>query len=121
MILDASGVIRFAATGSLFGWSDEELSGGLLQSLLPALPLRQSTPGYNVAYMRMAFADQSWQRHCAVAADGSELCVELFVRPLPIGRSYAFLTAVREIITPASSSVARQNMPARLFDIPLAA
>jgi PAS domain S-box-containing protein len=97
MIIEASGQIRFATTRNLFGWSDEKLSGSSLQSLIPTLPIRSDTPGYNIAYVRMTFSDQIWKFHRALRADGKELPVELSIRPLPIGRSYALLVAVREM------------------------
>jgi hypothetical protein len=97
LIVEASGYIRFAATRNLFGWSDEELPGSSLQSLLPTLPIRSNTPGYNIAYVRMTFEDRSWKSHRAVRADGKALPVELSVHTLPIGRSYAWLVVVREM------------------------
>lgn len=97
LILDAFGIIRFATTRLLFGWPDEELPDNHLRSLIPTLPVREDTPGYNVAYVRLAFAGQGWQSHCAISADGSVFPVALSVRALPIGRSYALLMAIREM------------------------
>lgn len=97
LIADASGNIRFAATRNLLGWSDEDLPDSHLQLLVPTLPVRAGTPGYNVAYVRMNFADQGWQTHRARCADGKDLSVQLSVRTLPIGRGYALLIAVREM------------------------
>jgi hypothetical protein len=97
LIADAAGLIRFASTRQLFGWSDQELPGTHLQWLIPTLPVRENTPGYNVAYVRMAFATQDWQPQSAAAADGDEVPVEVSVRILPIGRSYALLIAIREL------------------------
>jgi hypothetical protein len=99
LIVDACGIIRFAVTRELFGWSDEELSEIHLPLLVPSLPFREATPGYNVAYARLTFADRGWQPHRAVGADGNEFPVELSVHTVPIGRSYALLFAIRE--TPA--------------------
>lgn len=97
LILDVNGVIRFASTRRLFGCADEQLSDSHLQTLIPTLPMRESTPGYNIAYVRLAFADEGWRRHRAVSADRGAIPVEVSVRPLAIGRSYALLAAVREV------------------------
>jgi hypothetical protein len=97
LIVEASGYIRFATTRNLFGCKDEELPGSNLQSLIPTLPIRSSTPGYNIAYVRMMFADQIWKLHRALRVDGKELPVGLSIHPVPIGRSYALLVAVREM------------------------
>jgi PAS domain S-box-containing protein len=97
LIVEPSGYIRFATTRNLFGWSDEELPGSSLQALIPTLPIRSNTPGYNIAYVRMSFDNQSWKLHRALRVDGKELPVEMSVRIVPIGRSYALLVAIREI------------------------
>jgi hypothetical protein len=96
LILDASGVVRFATTRSMFGWSDHELPEAQIQALIPGVPIRQATPGYNVAYARLAFADSAWQRYVAVSTSGSGIPVDLKLRALPIGHGYALLAAIRE-------------------------
>lgn len=97
LIVDALGVIRFATTRQIFGWDDAALTDTPLQALIPSLPVRENTPGYNVAYVRLSFAGQGWQRHRALCADGRELRVELSVRMIPVGRSFAMLVAIREV------------------------
>jgi hypothetical protein len=97
LILDASGVIRFASTRQMFGRPDEDLSDTPLRSLVPTLPVRPSTPGYNIAYVRLTFADQNWRRFNAVSIDRGTFPVELSVRTLFMGRSYALLVAIREV------------------------
>lgn len=111
LILDVNGTIRFAATRDIFGYADEELIDRHLDSLLPTLPLRKTTPGYNVAYVRVAFADRGWHRHRAVGANRAAFPIEVSVRALPIGRSYAFLAAIREmqVFDRASSTAAWRN------------
>ena len=96
LILDARGVIRFAATRGMFGRSDEDLVDRHLQSVVPTIPLRRTTPGYNVAYVRLNFAERGWQRHRAASAGRGGFSAEISLRPLAIGHSYAFLAAVRE-------------------------
>jgi hypothetical protein len=121
LILDACGIVRFATTRRLFGRSDQELPDVHLQSLIPTLPVRDSTPGYNVAYLRLTFADQGWQSHCAVSVDRGRFPVELSVRTLAMGRSYALLVAIREpypVAHIASSALARNAL---LFDGAVAA
>jgi hypothetical protein len=95
-ILDACGTIRFAATRRMFGRTDEELVDRHVQSLVPSMPLRKTTPGYNIAYVRLAFAERRWQRHRAVSCGRGAFAVEVSVRPLAIGNSYALLAAMRE-------------------------
>jgi len=116
LILDAYSIIRFATTRRLFGHSDEELPETPLKSLIPTLPMRPSTPGYNVAYARLAFADQIWQSHRAVSRERRTFPVELCVRTLPMGRSFTLLAAVREV-RPVNSinAIAPRRIPLR-FD-----
>jgi len=97
MIVDVNGIIRFAATRGMFGCADEELTDNSLATLIPTLPMREKTPGYNIAFVRLNFADRAWRRHRAVSADRGAIPVEVHARPLPIGRSFALLVAVREV------------------------
>jgi hypothetical protein len=97
LIVDAQGIIRFATTRQIFGWTDEALTDSPLQSLIPSLPVRKATPGYNIAYARLSFAEQGWQCHRALSVDGLEFPVELSVQTIPVDRSFAMLIAVREV------------------------
>jgi hypothetical protein len=112
LILDVGGIIRFAATRGLFGRADEDLVNVQLQSLVPSLPLRESTPGYNVAYVRLAHTDRAWHRHRAVCAGRDAFPVDVSARILPIGRSYALLAAIREVrsLDHASGGVGWRNV-----------
>lgn len=49
LILDAVGVVRFAATRTMFGLHDDELPDTHIQEMIPGVPIREATPGYNVA------------------------------------------------------------------------
>lgn len=113
LILDVSGMVRFAATRGLFGRPDEELLDRPMQELVPTVPLRANTPGYNIAYVRLAFADRRWYRHQGAAAGCGTFPVEMSIRALSIGRSYALLAAVREV---RAADRAAWRSPLRLND-----
>ena len=97
LIMDINGNIRFAATRGMFGRSDDELLDIHLQKLIPSVPLRATTPGYNVAYVRLAFAERGWHRHRMAAGGRGNRQVDISVRALSIGHSYALLAAIREV------------------------
>jgi hypothetical protein len=97
LILDVQGTVRFAATRGMFGRADEELLDLHLHALVPSLPLRATTPGYNIAFVRLAFADRHWHRHRGLYAGQRVFPVEVSIRALPMGRSYMLLAAIREV------------------------
>lgn len=116
LILDVNGIVRFAATRRMFGRADEELLDHHVHSLVPSVPLRPTTPGYNIAFVRLAFARRGWHRHRGLYADRSVFPVEVSIRPLPIGRSYALLVAIREVhaVVRSHGDGGRRRIPMRL-------
>lgn len=64
LILDLSGRIRYcsAAAGQLFRRHPAEMIGGPIAALLPELPIRADTPGYNLAYAIFWFSSAGWRR-----------------------------------------------------------
>lgn len=99
MVLDAKGCIQYCNDPAFFGFSEDELWGQSITGLISALPLRERTPGYNVAYVRFAFGHPApqWLRKTAKVADGKMVPVDLFVRAVPVGRGYCLLAAIRPI------------------------
>ena len=79
LILDARGAVQFCsdAAAQLFDGRSEEMLGRPIRSLIPALPLRIVTPGYNVAYARFCEVQQAWCRFGRPMADGQTRPMEL--------------------------------------------
>lgn len=63
-------------------------TGAQIRELLPALPLRQDTPGYNVAYIRMSFHGGRWQGHEMRLRNGASAPVRLQIHTISLERGY---------------------------------
>ncbi|MDD5250684.1 MAG: hypothetical protein PHY45_17030 [Rhodocyclaceae bacterium] len=95
LLLDARGRIQYCGNRDSFLRNDAEMTGKPIAALIPDLPLHEGTPGYNVAYVRFAFANERWRRHLAAAADGVLWPVDVFLRTVSIERSYSLVGLLR--------------------------
>lgn len=82
LILNASGAIQFCsnAAAHLFDGTSDEMLGRPISSLIPAIPLRIVTPGYNVAYARFWSAQHGWRRFGRAGRDGQTVPVEVALK-----------------------------------------
>lgn len=108
-ILDARGRIQFCSKPVSFTSNEQDLLGKSILHLVPGLPLREATPGYNIAYVRFTFAKNQWQRHTIKIADGSLQQVDISLTPIPLERGYCLLGLVK---------LQQQSTPL-LIDIPM--
>src|SRR5476649_1022299 len=79
--LDVDGEIRAcnSLAAELLGGSEQDLRGRPITALIPALPLRRSTRGYNLAYVGLWYANNARRRLLGVRHDGRALPLEIAV------------------------------------------
>lgn len=95
IILDARGRIQFCSDHPLFADGRGRLLGHSIMHLVPGLPLREATPGYNIAYVRLSFSEQEWQRQTVMTAGGSFRDADVSLRLIPLERGYCLLGRIR--------------------------
>lgn len=79
----------------LFGRNGKSLPGTSMQELISDLPLRNGTPGYNLAYVKLNFSDDAWRLYRLVDEQERSSPVEISIQTLMVGRSSAFLVLLR--------------------------
>lgn len=86
VLVDLEGRICFCSpgVGEMFGCNPEERIGGPVTALIPGLPLRMGTAGYNLAYARYWFPNSEWLRFEAVDTSRRFFSVDLSIRALPL-------------------------------------
>lgn len=121
LILDARGRIQFCSDPSPFASPDSNLSGHSIICLVPTLPLREATPGYNIAYVRFSFSAEPWHRHAVRTASGLLREADISLKPIPLERGYCLLGLIRLRVplNAEKSSVARmrRSVPERKFSV----
>lgn len=95
LVLDARSRIQHCDPQNPFIDWDETLNEKPINALIPGLPLREQTPGYNIAYVRYWFADYAWQRHLILSAGGMLVPVDVHLRTVALARSYCLLGTLR--------------------------
>jgi PAS domain S-box-containing protein len=100
--LDADGEIRAcnSAASDLLGGSAHDLRGKPITALIPALPLRRNTTGYNVAYIGLWYAHGARRRLLGVHRDGL-LPLEIGVTVVNTGKPPSYLVGMQR---PAAES-----------------
>lgn len=99
VVIDTHGVVSFcsAAAARAFGTDAERLAGKPIASLVPQLPLRSGTPGYNLAYALFWFPDQLWRAVEGRDGDGRVVPLEISVSAARIDGKHQLLLALRRI------------------------
>ena len=99
VVVDTHGVVNFcsAAAARAFGTSAEGLAGKPIASLVPQLPLRSGTPGYNLAYALFWFPDQLWRAVEGRACDGRTVPLEISVSAARIDGKHQLLLTLRSL------------------------
>ena len=113
-IFDAHGRTRFCSNPSAFVADGNEVVDLPISMLLPDLPLRENTPGYNIAYVRLAFCDGQWKQHTIRTADNQLHAAEICLKPIPLDRNFCLVGLVRL----QKTDEMRQKSVARRFDLP---
>ena len=105
LILDARGLVKFCNDARALRTQEGELLGKSITGFLPGLPLRATTPGYNIAYVRFSYADDSRQRLMLKLPSGASRPVDVAVRPIFVDRGYCLLVQMRFVREPAHAAV----------------
>jgi diguanylate cyclase (GGDEF)-like protein/PAS domain S-box-containing protein len=98
VMVDAHGLIRHCSRGAgeLLASPPQAVRGKSLSKLMPDLPLRRETPGYNLAYLIMNYAPGAWHAGCIRTAEGRPVLVEFSMVPMRLGRQTWLLLNLRE-------------------------
>ena len=96
-ILDLRGRIQFCGNPELFGRRMEDMLGQPLSAFIPGLPLRDATPGYNVAYVNLWFRQDEWRRHSAEDLEGREIPLDVRLRKLEVDGQNWLLAMLRAV------------------------
>jgi len=98
LTLDSQAHICFCSESlaALAGITPLDLVGKPVKTLLPALPLNNATPGYNLAFA--AFHGASRRAHVSrlIKSDGTSIAVSVLMNVLRVNREYLFSLEVRE-------------------------
>lgn len=111
LVLDARSRIQHCDRHNPFIDWDETWTEKPINALIPDLPLREQTPGYNIAYVRYWFANHAWQRHLARSVRGALLPVDLHLRTIPLGRGYCLLGTLRFAVAMAEDARLKAPCP----------
>jgi diguanylate cyclase (GGDEF)-like protein/PAS domain S-box-containing protein len=100
LVLDADARVRYCSPGAyeLFGRNAADLIGGAITSLIPDLPLRAGTAGYNLAYVGF-HAGRGWRRSVALDGAGRELALDLTVDKMELGAAQGIVLTARRAST----------------------
>lgn len=95
--LDAHGDIRTcnSPAAELLGVSGQDLHGRPITALIPALPLRRNTTGYNLAYVGLWYANGARRHLLGVNPEGRALPLEIAVDVLKAGKSISYLVGMQ--------------------------
>ena len=97
LAIDALGQIRFcsAAAQSLLGRTKEQVHLHPIAALIPELPIKAKTPGYNAAFIAFWFCDGRWRKHEALDGNRRPVTVEVSVAPVEMGTERGYVVALR--------------------------
>lgn len=99
VVLDKHGVVTFssAAAGALFQASPEQLEGLDMASLLPGLPLKRDTPGFNLAFADFWGSDGIWLDFKGALPNGQRIPLAVSLRKLRVENSYSILLGFQPV------------------------
>lgn len=94
-VLDARGRIQYWSTPESLSNAGNALLGQPIRHLVPHLPLRDKTPGYNIAFARLSFAEDQWLPYHVRMADTSLHPAEIHLKTIPLERGFCLLGLAR--------------------------
>lgn len=97
LILDTKGCIQYCSAPAMFSLGERELQGQPVTAVIPGLPFRARTPGYNVAYTRFAFDSDRWYRHTVKLGEERSVSMDLMVRAIPVNHGYCLLVLLKPV------------------------
>lgn len=97
LMLDEGGRVKYCSPEAArwFGVSAQALLGLPVTRLLPGLPIRPDTPGYNLALVTFQFRDGRWQGLTARDAAGGEFPVEATLAAMELDAGHLLLLELR--------------------------
>ncbi|QID16816.1 diguanylate cyclase [Nitrogeniibacter mangrovi] len=116
LVATARGTIEYGtdAARRLLQAADRRLEGESLATLLPELPLRAATPGYNCAYLVFNHPPGRWHPLTVATPDGGSVTLEAAFLFIPLGDTTRILVGLRTP-TPGSADDAHfQRFLARM-------
>jgi len=93
LVLNLEGEILFGTSEAarLLKREPAALLGTPVSDVIIDLPLRRETPGYNLAYTELNFANGAWQKCRFLDQRGVRRWLEISARPFKLGSSRAFI------------------------------
>jgi hypothetical protein len=103
IVLDKFGVVRYsgAAVALIVGREDTALRDRPVQDLLPGLPLKTATPGYNIAYLTFWARSRRTLHTWAETGDGGQVLCDLVPHALRLDEQYVFVIEISAASDPA--------------------
>lgn len=97
LILDKSGRIRSCspAAAQLFKRRPAELLEAGVRTLIPDLPIRENTPGYNLSYTVFSYPTGGWQRFEGHDAVGRTFPIDVSIDTLSLEGKRGFIVSMR--------------------------
>lgn len=98
LVLDLQGRVRSCdgLTAERFGSSEADLVERPIASLIPALPFRPNTPGYNVAYTGLWFPCGTWRTLLGLKPDGQSFPLQLSAAMLRMKNERRIVLGLRQ-------------------------
>jgi diguanylate cyclase (GGDEF)-like protein/PAS domain S-box-containing protein len=120
LVVDVRGQVRHCTGGAagLLGRSPTAVHGSALSELMPELPLRRETPGYNLAYLILNFGPDLWHEMSVLGADGQSRVLMMSFAVLHLDRHNWLLVSLREPEPAAQSRDHLEQLIARLAGSP---
>ena len=102
LLLDTKGLVRYCNDPDALQRAEAETVGRHVGELIEGLPLRPTTPGYNVAWVRFAFGGDVRRRLRLRLPAGGVRPVDVGVKPLRVDRNHCLLVELRLACEPAA-------------------
>lgn len=103
LAFDLHARVRFcsAAARAMIGRQSSQVLDEAISALIPSLPLRAGTPGYNAAYIAFWFGRHRWHTYQVLDARRRAIAVDLTIEPAAIAGAPCFVLSMRQ--PPAAS------------------
>lgn len=97
LILNQSGQVRLCslAAGQLFGYEISRVIDMHISALIPDLPLRGNTPGYNLAFAHFSPSGTRWRRFHGRDATGRRFPLSVAIDYLTLDRGRGFVLNIQ--------------------------
>lgn len=104
LVLDHCARIRFctAAAGRVFGQRPDDVLSANVTTLIPRLPLRPNTPGYNLAYAAFQAGSIHPRKFRARHAHGYEFSLDVAIKPLTLQGRHGLVV---ELLVPQARDI----------------